>query len=311
MKKTGLLTIPLALMFLFGAVMGNYAEVGQWLYKNAMSLESNLAGLEAKKANVGEMEMAYYMHSNPGKPTLLMLHGYSSNKDIWNRFAKYFKDDYQLIVPDLAGHGDTPYDASWSYSMPAQAKRVVALLDAVGVEKAHIIGNSMGGFLTATLAIHYPQRTLSVVMMDAAGVLAPVENEFYQMLTDGNNPFLVSNREEFDQFFPMTMHKKPFMPDIILEAVSNDYISRRDQLETIFLDFAESDYVENDLDKITVPTMIWWGDKDRLLDISAVPIWQAGIQQAETKIFKNVGHMPMMEVPKESAQVYLSFLEQF
>ena len=153
MKKTGLLTIPLALMFLFGLVMGNYAEVGQWLYKNAMSVESSIAGLEAKEANVGEMEMAYYIHANPGKPTLLMLHGFSSNKDIWNRFAKHFANDYQIIVPDLAGHGATPYNKSWSYSMPAQAKRVVALLNAVGVEKVHIIGNSMGGFLTATLEI--------------------------------------------------------------------------------------------------------------------------------------------------------------
>lgn len=311
MKKTALLTVPLVIMFLFGVVMGNYGEVGQWLYKNAMSLESSIAGLEANKADIGEMEMAYYIHANPGKPTILMLHGYSADKDNWNRFAKYFSDDYQVIVPDLAGHGDTPYDPSWSYSMPAQAKRVVALLDVLGVEKAHIIGNSMGGFLTATLAINYPERTLSAVMVDAAGVLAPRENEVVKMLLQGNNPFLVNNRKEFDEFFPLTMHRMPFLPDIIVEAVSNNYISRRDQLEKIFLDFSESDYVENDLGKITVPAMIWWGEKDRLVDISAIPLWEAGIPNVETYIFKDVGHMPMLEVPKKSANVYLSFLEQF
>lgn len=289
--------------------MGNYAQIGQVLYDSSMTLESSLAGLEAKKEDIGEMQMSYYIHENTGKPTLVMLHGFSSDKNIWNRFAKHFSDDYQIVVPDLAGHGDTPYDESWSYGMPAQAKRVVALLDGLDIKQAHFIGNSMGGFLTATLAIRYPERTLSAVMIDAAGVMSPQLSDLYKMLEQGNNPFLVTNRQEFDQFFPMTMHKMPFMPDIVLEAVSNDYIKRREQLEKIFSDFSESDYVEQDLNKITAPAMVWWGDKDRLLDISAAPLWEAGIADVQTHIFKDVGHMPMMEVPTASAKVYSDFLE--
>lgn len=310
MKKTLLLTVPLFLVFLFGGLMGNYGEVGQVLYDTSMSIESNLAGLEAKKADIGEMEMSYYIHANANKPTLVMLHGYSSDKNIWIRFAKHFASDYQIVIPDLAGHGETPYDESWSYSMPAQAKRVVALMDELNIEQAHFIGNSMGGFLTATLAINYPDKTLSAVMMDAAGVMSPEPSDLYKMLEQGNNPFLVHNRKEFDDFFAMTMHKRPFMPDIAIEAISNKYINSRDQLEKIFNDFSQSDDVENDLDKIIAPAMVWWGDHDRLLDVSAVPVWEAGIANVQTHIFEGVGHMPMMEVPKESARVYRDFLEK-
>lgn len=310
MKKSALFMVPLLLVFLFGGLISNYGEVGQMLYDHSMKLESNLSGLEAKKADIGEMEMSYYIHANANKPTLIMLHGYSSDKNVWIRFAKHFTDDYQVVIPDLAGHGDTPYDESWSYSMPAQAQRVVALMNVLGIEQAHIIGNSMGGFLTATLAIHYPQHTLSAVMIDAAGVMSPEPSDLYKMLEQGHNPFLVQNRKEFDQFFDMTMHQRPFMPDIVIEAVSNKYISRRHQLEKIFNDFSQSDTVENDLDKIIAPAMVWWGDKDRLLDVSAVPVWEAGIPNVQTHIFKDVGHMPMMEVPKDSAQVYHDFLLQ-
>ncbi len=310
MKKTLLLIVPLVLMFLFGGLIGNYGEIGQVLYDNSMRLESSLAGLEANKADIGEMEMSYYIHAKPSKPTLIMLHGYSSDKNVWIRFAKHFAVDYQIIIPDLAGHGDTPYNADWNYSMPAQAKRVVALMDELGIEQAHFIGNSMGGFLTATLAINYPDKTLSAVMIDAAGVMSPEHSDLYKMLEQGHNPFLVNNRQDFDRFFAMTMHKRPFMPDMVTEAVSNKYISRKDQLEKIFNDFSQSDSVENDLDKIIAPAMVWWGDKDRLLDISAVPIWQAGIDNVQVHIFHDIGHMPMMEVPKESAQVYRDFLQQ-
>ncbi len=106
MKKSALFMVPLLLVFLLGGLISNYGEVGQMLYDHSMKLESNLSGLEAKKADIGEMEMSYYIHANANKPTLIMLHGYSSDKNVWIRFAKHFTDDYQVVIPDLAGHGE-------------------------------------------------------------------------------------------------------------------------------------------------------------------------------------------------------------
>lgn len=308
MKYFITLLFILLLAFCAGTFNARYGEIGHWVYSHATDLEAKVAGFAQDEADIGEMKLAYYLHANVGKPTLVMLHGYSADKDVWVRFAKPFTKDYQILIPDMAGHGDSPFDISWNYGMPAQAARLAKLMDALQIQNAHVIGNSMGGFLTATFAIRYPERTLSAVMVDAAGVMSPEPSDLYNMLNHGRNPFLVHNRAEFNEFFAMTMHQRPFMPDMVLEAVSNRYIARRDQLAKIFKDFSESDYVENELDKITVPAMIWWGDKDRLLDISAVPLWQAGIPQAKVHIFKNIGHMPMMEVPKESARVYQEFL---
>lgn len=309
MKKLMLCLVVLISAFLLGVVNARYGEIGAFMYTQAMKLEAKLAGLEKRQTDIGEMQLTYHMADNPDKPTLLLLHGYSADKYVWNRFAKYFSKDYQVIVPDLAGHGETPFKEEWSYGMPAQAERVIALLDNLGIEKVHVIGNSMGGFLTAILGIHYPERVQSVVMMDAAGVMSPEPSDLYKELLAGNNPFIVNNRQEFDHFFAMTMHKIPFTPDIVREAISNDYIQRRHQLAKIFADFSESDYVEPDLDKITMPAMLWWGTHDRLLDISAVPLWQAGIPHLQVHIFDQIGHMPMMEVPKQSARVYREFLQ--
>lgn len=309
MKKVILTLVVLGAAFGAGVFSAHYGEIGEVLYANVMSLEAKIAGLDKHEADLDELTMSYYFAENKGKPTLLMLHGYSADKNVWNRFAKHFSKDYQLVIPDLAGHGETPFKQEWSYSMPSQAKRVIALLDHLNIEKVHVIGNSMGGFLTATLGIRYPERVESVVMMDAAGVMSPEPSDLYKEIWAGNNPFIIHNRKDFDHFFAMTMHQMPFMPDIIREAVSREYIRRNSQLEKIFADFSESDYVADDLDKITMPAMVWWGTKDRLLDISAVPLWQAGIPQLQTHIFENVGHMPMMEVPKNAAKVYQEFLQ--
>src|SRR5690606_41411322 len=149
MKKSALLIIPLLLALLAGLYQGAYAVIGRWLYANATDLDANIYGFTEERVNIGEMELALYRNDNPGKPAIVMLHGFSADKDVWPRFAKHFVADYQVIIPDLAGHGDTGFKPGWDYGMPAQAARVLAWLDAVEIGQAHTIGHFMGGCFTA------------------------------------------------------------------------------------------------------------------------------------------------------------------
>jgi abhydrolase domain-containing protein 6 len=310
MKKISLLILPLVLALVIGMLNGAYGRVGHWLYANVTDLEASAYGFEQSAVDIGDMELALYSNSNPGKPVIVMLHGYSADKDVWPRFAKHFVDDYRVIIPDMAGHGDTGFDASWDYSMPAQAKRLAALLDKLDIAQAHVIGNSMGGFLTATFAIAYPERTLSATMVDPAGVMSPEPSDMFKMLNQGHNPFLIHNRAEFDSFYAMTMAQPPFLPGMVLEAMSDKYIERRSELEKIFADFHSSDYLEEKLADLKAPAMLWWGDKDRLLHVSSVSVWEAGVPQLKTHIFNGIGHMPMVEVASEAADLYRDFLQQ-
>lgn len=76
--------------------------------------------------------------------SILMLHGYSADKNLWLRFARHFVSQYRVVIPDLAGHGETGFKAGGGYDIPTQARRVIELLDACGLDKVHVIGNSMG-----------------------------------------------------------------------------------------------------------------------------------------------------------------------
>ena len=308
MKKTTLLFSALLLALVFGLIRGQYANVGHWIYANATDLEASLYGFEQTTVDIGEMSLALYDNQQRGKAVIVMLHGYSADKDVWARFAKHLSNDYHIIIPDMAGHGDSPYDPSWDYSMPAQAQRLESLLNQLNIEQAHIIGNSMGGFLTATFAIQYPQRVLSASMIDPAGVVAPQLSDMAKMLMAGDNPFLIHDRQEFDDFYAMTMEQPPFLPDIVLEAMGQSYIERRDQLEKIFADFHSSDYLDQQLPQLKAPALLWWGDKDRLLHVSSVPVWQAGVPQLEVEIWPGIGHMPMVEQPARAAAKYRDFL---
>lgn len=308
MKKILLFVLILATGWF--ALERNYAAVGQWIYRNSQATEAWLYGFELKRMDIGEMELTLYQHTNPGKPVLVMLHGFSADKVVWLRFARHLTEQYQIIIPDLAGHGASPYQNEWDYSVPAQSRRVQLLLDAMHIQSAHLIGNSMGGFISADFAIRYPERTLSVTLVDPAGVFSPEPSLMQQMLASGRNPFIIQNRQQFDEFYAMTMAQPPLVPDIVLEAVSQSYQARQAQLQKMFNDVHNGNSLEQQLHKLKAPAMLWWGDQDKLLHVSATQVWQAGIDQLEVHVFEGIGHMPMLEIPSETAELYQQFLHR-
>jgi len=309
--------IPAAVITLLAALLSvlvrrNYSALGHWLYEHATDLEASLYKLQQKKINIGDMNMALYHHKNPGKPAIVMLHGYSADKDVWPRFARHFINDYEVIIPDLAGHGDTGFEPGWDYTMPAQADRIRRLLSALNLSEAHLIGNSMGGFLTATFAIRYPQQTLSATMVDPAGIEEyPQQSRLEKMVKAGNNPFFIRSRQDFDVFYPMTMARPPYLPDIVLNALAEKYIARREELEVIFDQFYGVDFLNSQFSQLQAPALLWWGSEDQLLDVSGSGVWQQHLPDLEVHIFAGIGHMPMLEVPSESARRYRAFLASF
>ena len=294
------------------AVAGYFAwtspTAGEWIYQTATDVEAKFYGFEQRAIDIGELEMQAYVGGNTEGQAIVMIHGYSADKDVWPRFAKHFLDDYYVIIPDLAGHGDTGFDPSWDYSAPAQASRVAKLMDALDVEQAHIIGNSMGGFITGWFARLFPARSLSATPMDAGGVDSPIPSDMGKMLAEGKNPFLIQTTEDFQRFYPMTMAKPPFLPPSVLAAMAEQYIARKPELDAIFPYIHGRDGLLNELAQIPVPVMVMWGDQDRLLHVSAGQVWVDGLPNGRLKIFEGIGHMPMVEIPAESAAVYREFL---
>ena len=254
--------------------------------------------------------MAFYEGGRAGAPTVVLLHGYSADRTIFVRFASRLKDDYHLILPDLAGHGATPYLPDGDHSAPAQAQRVAGLLDHLGVERAHVMGNSMGGFVAATFGLRHPERTISLCLSDAVGVHSPFPSVVETMIRGGRNPFLLERVQDFPAFYRMTMAKPPFVPGPVKAAMAREYVTRREALEAIFAAFHEQDYLDDHLAEITAPTLVMWGERDLLVHPSAGDGWAHGLPHARQLTYPDIGHMPMIEIPRRSAEDYRTFLRE-
>lgn len=104
-------------------------------------------------------------------PPLLLLHGFTGSSDNWAGLIDALRDDYRLIAPDLPGHGQTterdPLPPQ-AYTMPAVTRDLVALLDHLNLQRAHLLGYSMGGRLALYLALQRPERWRSLIMESAS-----------------------------------------------------------------------------------------------------------------------------------------------
>lgn len=134
MRTSGrvLVVFLVVLTVLAGITWLTYPAVGRVAYSSAMAVESRAAGLDTHRVQVGQFRMAYYEGGPTKAPTIVMLHGFSADRDVWIRFAGHFTNRYHVLIPDLAGHGDTPFIDDADYSASAQADRLAIFLDDLG-----------------------------------------------------------------------------------------------------------------------------------------------------------------------------------
>src|SRR5215207_4002905 len=115
--------------------------------------------------HVGEARVAYYEEGN-GEP-LLLLHGCPFSSYIWRKVIARLSSRYRCLAPDLLGLGDTETQEGTDWSLRAQAAMVIGFLDALGIERAHVVGHDHGGAIAQLLASKHPERVDRLVISNA------------------------------------------------------------------------------------------------------------------------------------------------
>ncbi len=283
------------------------------LYDMAIDSSRSSAGLAVKKVDISIGEIVYLDNASTNdtrenQDVIVMVHGFGGNKDNWVLLAKEMGKDYRIIALDLPGHGDSVSDKSLSYTIENQARYLNEFLDALGIKKAHVIGNSMGGAISVMFTHLYPAKVLSMTLVDSAG-LNKTKSEYFELLEKGVNPLIVTNSDEYDKFLDFVMEKKPYIPGPVNSVMAEQKIDRKAMDEKIFQDILKDRaQVEGLLSGIHAPTLIIWGDKDRVLHVDNAEEFHLRIQGSQKVILPGVGHAPMIEAPKETWQCYKQFL---
>jgi abhydrolase domain-containing protein 6 len=298
----------IVLLVIIVASVGGYYAFPEKVAGYLISQARGKAGLSKKEIKIDDHKIVY-LEGGTGPTTILLLHGYSANKDNWFLFSSYLKD-YHIVIPDLPGFGESSKLINAKYDAASQIERLHKFCQAIKINKFHIAGNSMGGWFAGTYAIRYPAEVLSVGLFDAAGVKSPQLSEVTRMYQKGEKPLLLKDESDFPRLMSLVFVHPPFMPYpikkvFIREALANKNINEKTMAEITPDIFS----LEKNLPKIKAPALILWGNKDRIIDVSSVPVFEKGLKNYKTIIIPDCGHAPMVEKPQETANAYLAFIK--
>lgn len=285
-------------------------DLGKWTYDSGLSAEKWRAGLEDHNLTTSDGIQWHLLRSKDAanKPPVLLIHGFGADSSNWIRFANEMEGQYNFIVPDLPGHGDSTRNLTLDYSIPTQAKRLLLLADTLRIQHFHVAGSSMGGAIALSMTLQAPKRVLSLGLVDAAGVtlLTP---EFAALLKDGNNPLIPHRPDDMATTMAWAMANPPWLPDFFVEQMGALKAANAKVAEKVFADVKDVSLRQR-LPQIQAPTLIVWGDKDRLLSLANVAIFDDAIPHSEARVFAGLGHLPMAEDPGKTADAFRPFWQQ-
>jgi pimeloyl-ACP methyl ester carboxylesterase len=250
------------------------------------------------------------------KPPLLWIHGLSGLWQNWLLNIPAFMDRYRCIAPDLPGFGESEMPRE-QISIQGYARTVDQLCDVLGVEGPTVIGNSMGGFVGAELALSFPTRVDKLVLVSAAGL--STEYVAAQPLLVGARLWTFATARTGARADPVVRRRR--LRRLVLQGVLRypEKLSAPLTWELVqgapkpgFIQGlrANLDYSYRDrLPRIDVPTLIVWGRNDMIVPVGDAERYERLIgPNARAEIFEDTGHVPMLERPGRFNRLLDEFL---
>lgn len=234
-----------------------------------------------------------------GEP-VVVLHGWGARADLYRTVINPLISSYRVIAPDMPGFGKTP-EPSFAYGIEDYAGFVAALLNELGVAKAHFIGHSHGGRTVLELATKdYGIELCKIVLLDSAGI--PVKKKLSKRIRIRAYKILkhIVTLAPIQKLFPSALDslKKKFG--------SADYAVASDIMRQSMVKVLPCDYTSK-LSLINSPTLLVWGENDNDTPLSCAKILENGIKDCGLVTIPKAGHFSFAEAPLLTANVLKSF----
>lgn len=248
-------------------------------------------------------------------PALVLLHGSNASLHTWEPWVAQIGDQFRMVSIDLPGHGLTGPVPGDDYSQEAMTQFVNEFTTVMNIERFALAGNSMGGGIAARFAIRHPERLTALILVDAAGMPTRTQR-------DPGLGFIIA-RTPVIQNIMLYVSPRGLFEDGLKKAIVNDAIVTPEMVDRYWIlnrktgNRAASlkrfqtpfdDFIQQNVTRISTPTLIIWGESDTLTPLDIGQAYNAAIRGSKLVVFRNTGHVPMEEVPAQSARAVREFL---
>ncbi len=255
-------------------------------------------------------------------PAIVFVHGLSGSWPNWLEQLPVFAKDHRVIAMDLPGFGHSPMPHE-RITISAYARVLDGLLETLGVSAATVVGNSMGGFVSTELAIAFPQLVERLVLVSAAGIstyrhrdvervepylrrVAPIV-AVYTGWTASRSDW-VARRAGLRN---MTLGLITRHPGRLPAALAAEQLRGAGKPGFMQALKANIDYpIRERLPEIACPTLIVWGEDDKVIPVSDASVFEELIPNSRKVIFADTGHVAMIERPASFNKLLSEFLAE-
>lgn len=255
-------------------------------------------------------QQIHYRDEGKGYP-LVLVHGTSSSLHTWDAWVNILKNDFRIIRMDIPGFGITGETKERNYTVENYVKFIDDFTTALGVDTFYLAGNSLGGEITWNYAYTHPQRVKKMILVDAAG---------YKRNNGKPLAFIIAETPVLNTIMTKVTPKRIIKKSML--GIYHDDTKVTDELVNHYFEmllrpgnrqaFADRVRViryeaEEKVNKIKTPTLIQWGKFDEWIVPGDAEKFKKDIAGSEVKYY-DAGHVPMEEVPEETAKDAKDFL---
>lgn len=248
-----------------------------------------------KETLVNNLRINYKM-AGEGKP-LLILHGWGRGSDSWIQVQEILAEKkYKVIVPDLPGFGKSQAPAT-AWTVDDYATWLNDFIVPLNLEKIFLLGHSFGGRIAIKFAIKFPEKISKLILYEAAGIKH--KKVLSQIII--NTFAKIGNKFSFFPFYSTL--EKAFYKFVVRKQ---DYLRSKGIMKETFKKVISQDLTPF-LPLISVPTVIIWGEKDKITPLSDAYLMKEKIIYSEIKIIPALGHGFHHEAPENLTNTVVQF----
>lgn len=261
------------------------------------SAKSTASVMKSNQVQLSHGVTLNYVENQPSfkdSDAIIFLHGYTDSWRSFERNLPLLSNKFRILAIDQRGHGNSSRP-SCCYTQADFAADIEAFMTALKIDKATLVGHSMGGFIAHKVAVDYPQRVQRLVLIGAAptAVRNPVIKELnntIQALVEPIDPGFVREFQASTFYKPIP---PAFLDTAISESLKVPLIVWKQALAGLIVE----DYATQ-LNQIEAPTLILWGDRDGIVTLQNQQALQAQIPNSTLKIYRETGHGLHVESPQ-------------
>lgn len=258
----------------------------------------------ASRIAANGIEVSYRLEGPAGAPVVMFSNSFLTDYGMWDFQVPAFSERHRLLRYDARGHGDTQA-APGPYSIDLLVADVVALLDALAIERVHFIGLSMGGMIAQLLASKHPERVISLSLCDTACRLPPEsawDERIDIALTKGTAAFVqpMTTRWLTPAYYARHPEIVAKLGGMIAKTSVDGAVGCAHAIKT--MDQAAI------LPGIKTPTLIVVGEYDVGTPVAAAEVLHRTIKGSQLIIIKDAGHLPNIEQTATFDRIALEFL---